>query len=217
MGREVDLLRSIPRSKRNLAERTQLRNTEVIRESKKYGQMYFDGPREYGYGGYKYDGRWKPVAKDLIEYFGLVNGDRTLDVGCAKGFLVKELMDLGIDAYGIDISEYAVRNCHPDVIGRIHVGNIEDLPFPDNSFRCVTAIDVVHNLPRHRAAVALREIQRLSAGRAFVRVDSYRTPEQKAVFESWVLTAEYHDYPAGWIDLFEESGYTGDYNWVIIE
>jgi ubiquinone/menaquinone biosynthesis C-methylase UbiE len=217
MGREVDLLRSIPRSKRNLAERTQLRNTEVIRESKKYGQMYFDGPREYGFGGYKYDGRWKPVAKDLIEYFGLVNGDRTLDVGCAKGFLVKELMDLGIDAYGIDISEYAVRNCHPDVIGRIHVGNIEDLPFPDNSFRCVTAIDVVHNLPRHRAAVALREIQRLSAGRAFVRVDSYRTPEQKAVFESWVLTAEYHDYPAGWIDLFEESGYTGDYNWVIIE
>ena len=217
MGREVDLLRSIPRSKRNLAERTQLRNTEVIRESKKYGQMYFDGPREYGYGGYKYDGRWKPVAKDLIEYFGLVGGDRTLDVGCAKGFLVKELMDLGIDAYGIDISEYAVRNCHPDVIGRIHVGNTEDLPFPDNSFRCVTAIDVVHNLPRHRAAVALMEIQRLSAGRAFVRVDSYRTPEQKAVFESWVLTAEYHDYPNEWIALFEESGYTGDYNWVIIE
>jgi ubiquinone/menaquinone biosynthesis C-methylase UbiE len=217
MGREVDLLRSIPRSKRNLAERTQLRNTEVIRESKKYGQMYFDGPREYGYGGYKYDGRWKPVAKDLIDYFGLVIGDRTLDVGCAKGFLVKELMDLGIDAYGIDISEYAVRNCHPDVIGRIHVGNIEDLPFPDNSFRCVTAIDVVHNLPRHRAAVALMEIQRLSAGRAFVRVDSYRTPEQKAVFERWVLTAEYHDYPNEWIALFEESGYTGDYNWVIIE
>jgi hypothetical protein len=61
------------------------------------------------------------------------------------------------------------------------------------------------------------EIQRLSAGRAFVRVDSYRTPEQKAVFESWVLTAEYHDYPSEWIALFEESGYTGDYNWVIIE
>ena len=217
MGREVDLLRSIPRPKRNLAERTQLRSPEVIRESKKYGQMYFDGPREYGYGGYKYDGRWKSVAKDLIDHFGLVAGDRLLDIGCAKGFLVKELVDLGIDAYGIDISDYAVRNCHPDVIGRIHLGNIESLPFPDNSFRSVTAIDVVHNLPRNRAAGALGEIQRLSSGRAFVRVDSYRTPEQKAVFESWVLTAEYHDYPDEWIALFEESGYTGDYCWVIIE
>jgi hypothetical protein len=37
------------------------------------------------------------------------------------------------------------------------------------------------------------------------------------VFERWVLTAEYHDYPNEWIALFEESGYTGDYNWVIIE
>ena len=217
MGREVDLLRSIPRPKRNLAERTQLRSPEVIRESKKYGQMYFDGPREYGYGGYKYDGRWKSVAKDLIEHFSLVAGDRILDIGCAKGFLVKELIDLGIDAYGIDISDYAVRNCHPAVIGRIHLGSIESLPFPDDSYKCVTAIDVVHNLPRHRAAGALREIQRLSAGRAFVRVDSYRTPEQKAVFESWVLTAEYHDYPDEWIALFAESGYTGDYCWVIIE
>jgi ubiquinone/menaquinone biosynthesis C-methylase UbiE len=217
MGREVDLLRSIPRPKRNLAERTQLRNPEVVRESKKYGQMYFDGPREYGYGGYKYDGRWKSVASDLIDHFGLVPGDRLLDVGCAKGFLVKELVDLGIDAFGIDISEYAVRNCHPEVVGRIHVGSIEALPFPDDSFRCVTAIDVVHNLPRARAAGALMEIQRLSAGCAFVRVDSYRTPEQKAVFENWVLTAEYHDYPDAWVALFQEAGYTGDYCWVIIE
>jgi hypothetical protein len=50
MGREIDLLRSIPRPKRNLSERSQLRSPEVIRESKRYGRMYFDGPREYGYG-----------------------------------------------------------------------------------------------------------------------------------------------------------------------
>jgi hypothetical protein len=50
-----------------------------------------------------------------------------------------------------------------------------------------------------------------------VRVDSYWTPEQKAIFESWVLTAEFHDYPTGWLQLFNEAGYTGDYCWVIIE
>ena len=217
MGREIDLLRSIPRPKRNLAERTQLRNPEVIRESKQYGQMYFDGPREYGYGGYKYDGRWQSVARDVVLHFELSPGDRVLDIGAAKGFLVKDLVDLGIDAYGADVSEYAVANCHPDVVGRMHVATADRLPFPDASFEAVIAIDVIHNLARDRAVVALREVQRLTRGKAFVRVDSYLTPQQKQIFESWVLTAEFHDYPSGWLSLFREAGYTGDYSWTIIE
>lgn len=217
MGSEVDLLRSIPRPKRNLSQRSESRSQEIIAESKKYGQMYFDGPRDYGYGGYRYDGRWKSVAVDIIEHFNLVQGSRVLDVGAAKGFLVKELLDLGIDAYGADISEYAVMNCHPDVVGRMHVASADHLCFPDQSFAAVLAIDVIHNLPRQRAAVALREVQRLSNGRAYVRVDSYRTPEEKQVFEGWVLTAEYHGYPQEWLQLFSEAGYSGDYSWTIIQ
>ena len=50
-----------------------------------------------------------------------------------------------------------------------------------------------------------------------VQVDSYRTPEQRVVFEEWVLTAKFHDYPDGWKALFKEAGYTGDYYWTIIE
>ena len=50
-----------------------------------------------------------------------------------------------------------------------------------------------------------------------MQVDSYRTPEQKEIFESWVLTAEFHDYPEGWKALFAEAGYTGDWYWTIIE
>ena len=217
MGCEVNLLQSIPRTKRNVQAREHTKSPEVIAISKQYGELYFDGPRDYGYGGYRYDGRWKPVAADIIEHFSLKPGDRFLDIGCAKGFLVKELVELGIDAVGIDVSEYAVRNCHPEVVDRVRIGTVDQLPFPDNSFAAVTAIDVVHNLLRNRAAGALREIQRVSGGRAFVRVDSYRTPEQKAIFESWVLTAEFHDYPSGWLQLFNEAGYTGDYCWVIIE
>ena len=217
MGSEVDLLRSIPRPKRNLSQRSESRSQEIIAESKKYGQMYFDGPRDYGYGGYRYDGLWKSVAVDIIEHFNLVKGSRVLDVGAAKGFLVKELLDLGIDAYGVDISEYAVMNCHPDVVGRMHVASADHLCFPDQSFAAVLAIDVIHNLPRQRAAVALREVQRLSNGRAYVRVDSYRTPEEKQVFEGWVLTAEYHGYPQEWLQLFSEAGYSGDYSWTIIQ
>jgi hypothetical protein len=65
--------------------------------------------------------------------------------------------------------------------------------------------------------IAMREIQRLSRGRAFVQVDSYLTPQQKEIFESWVLTAEYHDFPDGWLEVFAAAGYTGDYDWTIIE
>lgn len=219
MGQEIDLLKALPRTRRNIQAREQAKDPEVIRICKQFGEMYFDGPRDYGYGGYRYDGRWVPVAKDIIAHFGLKPGDRVLDVGCAKGFLVKDLRDClpGLEVFGVDISEYALMHCHPDVVGRLHLGTAEHLPFPDGSFDVVLSLDAIHNLPRERAKVALREIQRLSGGRAFIRVDSYRTPEQKAVFESWVLAAEFHDYPAGWLALFEEAGYTGDYYWTIIE
>ncbi|MEX1204871.1 MAG: methyltransferase domain-containing protein, partial [Dongiaceae bacterium] len=146
-------------------------------------------------------------------------GDRVLDVGCAKGFLVKDLMRVcpGLEAFGLDVSEYALMHCEPEVVGRLHLGGADRLAFPDVSFRAVVSINTIHNLDRAGCLRALREIERLAPGRAFVQVDSYRTPEQKAMFEDWVLTARFHDYPEGWLRLFAEAGYTGDYNWTIVE
>ncbi|MCH9770323.1 MAG: class I SAM-dependent methyltransferase [Gammaproteobacteria bacterium] len=215
---EINLLRGLPQVKRNVTARLNAKDPEVVRVSKQYGEMYFDGPRDYGYGGYRYDGRWVPVAKDMVEHFGLKAGDRVLDLGCAKGFLVKDFMQVcpGLEAFGLDISEYALRHCEPEVVGRLHLGNVNHLPFPDNSFDAVISLNTVHNLSRDGVVIAMREIQRVSGGKAFVQVDSYFTPEQKALFEDWVLTAEFHDYPEGWLELFKEAGYTGDYNWTLV-
>ena len=214
---ELDLLKSLPKpKKRDVKSREINKSEEVIKISREYGEMYFDGPREYGYGGYNYDGRWVPVAKDIIEYFKLKPGSKILDVGCAKGFLVKDLLDQGIDAYGLDISEYAINNCEKEVIGRLQVGKADNLPFPDNSFDAVISINTIHNYDKKGVIKCLKEIQRLSTGKSFIQVDSYRNAEQKAIFESWVLTAYFHDYPENWIKLFNEAGYTGDYYWTII-
>ncbi|MEP3113125.1 class I SAM-dependent methyltransferase [Nisaea sp.] len=215
---EIDLLRALPKTKRNLQQRTVGKDPEVVRLSKQFGELYFDGPREYGYGGYRYDGRWQLVARDIIAHYGLKSGMRVLDIGCAKGFLVKDLLDAcsGLEVFGLDISEYALKHCPPEVGGRLHLGNCEFLPFPDGSFDLVLGLDVIHNQKRDGAIRALREIVRVGKGNAFVRVDSYRTPEQKAVFEDWVLTAEFHDYPDGWLDVFKEAGYQGDWAWTII-
>jgi ubiquinone/menaquinone biosynthesis C-methylase UbiE len=215
---EVNLLAALPKGKRNLTARS-TKTDEHVRISREYGQAYFDGPREYGYGGYRYDGRWIPVARDMIAHFGLKPGDRVLDVGCAKGFLVKDLMLAcpGLEAFGIDVSRYALDRCEPEVVGRLHLGSADDLPFPDKSFQAVISLNTVHNLARPDCMRALREMERLAPGKGFVQVDSYRTPEQRAVFVDWVLTAQYHDYPDGWIKTFREAGYTGDYYWTIIE
>ena len=216
---EVNLLDKLPKGKRKVHARAEAKTAEIIAKSREYGEQYFDGPRDYGYGGYRYDGRWVPVAEDMVQHFHLKPGDRVLDVGCAKGFLVKDLMNVcpGLEVFGLDISEYALMHCEPEVIGRLHLGNAMKLPFPDKSFQAVISLNTIHNLDRSHAAIAIREIERLAPGKGFIQVDSYHTPEQKAVFEDWVLTAKFHDYPEGWIQLFTEVGYTGDYYWTLIQ
>jgi len=108
-------------------------------------------------------------------------------------------------------------HCEPEVVGRLHLGSCVKLPFPDASFAATIAINVVHNLERAECITAVQEIERLSPGRAYIQVDSYRTPAEKEIFLSWVLTAKTHHDPAGWRHLFEQAGYTGDYYWTIIE
>ena len=216
---EVNLLARLPKTKRNIQKRHEAQTAENIAISRQYGELYFDGPREVGYGGYRYDGRWLPIAEDMLRHFNLKPGDRVLDVGCAKGFLVKDLMKVcpGLEAFGLDISEYALMHCEPEVVGRLHLGSADKLPFPDNSFSAVISINTIHNFERHDAIRAVHEVERLAPGRGFIQVDSYRTPEQRELFLSWVLTAKFHDYPDGWIKLFKEAGYSGDWYWTILE
>ena len=218
---QIDLLRSLPKTKRSrkiLEERRRVKEAGDDQISRLFGYDYFDGPRDYGYGGYYLDNRWDQVSIDFINHYKLRdNGDKILDVGCAKGFLVYAFRRCGMDAYGIDVSRYAVRNCPSDIVGRIHSGDVMDLPFPDNSFDLVTSINCIHNLHVRHIPLALKEIQRVSRQNCFITVDSYETEEQRKDFEDWQLTCRTHMYPEEWIALFERCGYTGDYDFTILE
>ena len=57
-----------------------------------FGVTYFDGTRDQGYGGYKYDGRWKPICEAVVSRYGLNSRSRVLDLGCAKGFFLSDLI-----------------------------------------------------------------------------------------------------------------------------
>ena len=215
---EINLLARYPKAKRNIKARM-VHKEENRRIALQFGCEYFDGTREHGYGGYRYDGRWVPIAEDIVRHFGLKPGQRVLDVGCGKGFLVKDLMKVcrGLEAFGIDISEYAIMNCEPEVVGRLQVGNAMHLPFPDRSFDAVLAINTVHNLDRAGCIQALKEIERLARGRAYIQVDAFRSPEERKVFEDWMLTAQTYGMPKDWEQILKEAGYSGDYYWTILE
>lgn len=218
MGVEKNLLISLPKTSRDVKNRKKGKTFENIRIARQFDFQYFDGDRKYGYGGYYYDGRWKSVAKEIVREYGLSSGMRVLDVGCAKGFLVKDLMLAcpGLQVFGIDISEYAVFNAEKTVIGRLHKGNAVSLPFPNDSFELILSINTLHNLDKNDVITALGEIQRVSSKNAYVVVDSYTSIEEKNEFEDWVLTAKFHDFPSGWLQVFKEAGYEGDYSWTIL-
>jgi SAM-dependent methyltransferase len=216
---EVNLLARLPATKRNIQKRAEAQTAANIAIAREYGEIYFDGPRELGYGGYRYDGRWIPIAEDIVRHFDLAPGDRVLDVGCAKGFLVRDLMTVcpGLEAFGLDISHYALIHSELTAAGRLVEGSAEHLPFADDSFDAVLSINTIHNLPRAEARQAIAEIERLAPGKGYIQVDSYRSDAQREIFLSWVLTAKFHDFPEGWIQLFRDAGYTGDWNWTIVE
>jgi SAM-dependent methyltransferase len=216
--REVNLLDHYPRVKRNIAEREAAKPGQRA-IARQFGREYFDGDRTQGYGGYRYDGRWIPIAERMRDFYGLKPGDAVLDVGCAKGFLLHDFRKVidGIRVVGLDISRYAIGQAMADVKPFLVVGTADALPYPDRSFDLVVSINTVHNLERDRCTRAIREIERVSRRSAYLQVDSYRNDEEREKFERWQLTAVTHFDPDGWQKVFREAGYTGEYAWTITE
>ena len=212
----VDLLKSLPKTKRDIKARSEAKDPEVIAEARRFDFSYFDGDRKYGYGGYYQDRRWKPVAKDIIKFFKLEKYSKILDIGCAKGFLVAEFRNKGMFAYGMDISPYAILSTPIELRKYLMTGTAERVPYDYKDFNLVISINTLHNLPRDGVIRALKEMQRVSKKDCYVVVDAYSTPEEKELFESWVLTAETYGYTWEWEQIFKEAGYNGYYSFNIM-
>jgi SAM-dependent methyltransferase len=207
------------RATRDYLERVLGNKAECARISKRFGQEYWDGDRKYGYGGYRYDGRWRPVARAMAAHYGLEPGARILDVGCGKGYLLYDFTDVvpGARVAGLDVSRYAIAEARPELKGRLQLGSATHLPYADQSVDLVIAVNTLHNLPVYDLDRALREIERVSRAHKYVVMDSYRTEEEKVNLLNWQLTCECFFTPAEWEWLFARAGYTGDYAFVFFE
>jgi ubiquinone/menaquinone biosynthesis C-methylase UbiE len=218
MGVEIDLLKNYPKTSRNLEARQVEKNDEIRAIARKFGEEFFDGDRRFGYGGFRYDPKyWTPVIPDLESHFGSLSGKSVLDVGCAKGFMLYDLVRLvpDIEVAGIDVSTYAIENSLREVKPFLQVADAKDLPFNDRSFDVVISINTIHNLDLDDCKQALREISRVSRGKSFVTVDAFSNEEEQSRMMAWNLTAKTILSVEGWIKLFDEVGYKGDYFWFI--
>ena len=188
--------------------------------AKKWGYDYWDGDRRINYGGYKYmPGRWTPVAEAMAKHYGLTAGDRVLDVGCGKGFLMYELTQVvpGLIIEGLDISRYAIENAKEEIKPFVHHGCATTLPFPDDSFDFVYSLNALHCLHCPDLAMALREMERVSMERSYLCVESYRTEVEKANLLYWQATCEAFNTPEEWEWWFKHTGYTGDHSFIYFE
>ena len=150
----------------------------------------YDGSRDNGYGGYKYDGRWVKVAKKICREYGLNDSSKFLHIGCEKGFLLYDLKNLvkDISIFGVEVSEYAVNNCMESVKNNIIQSNYLELKmFEDNYFDFVYAAGVVYSFTISDAIKCLKEINRISKNKSFITLASYTNIEDYWLFKNWTL------------------------------
>jgi ubiquinone/menaquinone biosynthesis C-methylase UbiE len=203
-----------------LARVTACDKAEVAERALRWDYDYWDGSRETGYGGYRYDGRWRKVADALVAAYDVRPGDRILDVGAGKGFLLHDLREAvpGIDIAGIDISAYAIEHAMPSVKpGLMLRSAAETLPFSDDHFDLVISITTLHNLYIHHMFTAFREIERVGKKNKFIVVEAYQTERQKMNLLYWQLTCRAFHTPEEWEWIMQQTGYTGDHEFIFFD
>src|ERR1700759_4263022 len=120
-----------------LARVNQRDKADVAEMAVKFDYDDWEGSRETGYGGYKYDGRWRKVADAMVATYGIKPGMRVLDVGSGKGFLLHDFTESvpGIEVAGIDISAYGVAHTMESVKPFCQVGSGGQATYPEQHFR----------------------------------------------------------------------------------
>ena len=220
MGKLVNFVTPLhTQTKRDYVGRMQDEKVHCMLKAKEYEYDYWDGDRRYGYGGYGYDGRWKPVAKHLIEYYGLKSDARILDVGCGKAYLLYELQQQLPDAEvcGIDVSRHGIEDAPEAIRNELFRYRAQaPLPWGDNQFDLVISLGCLHNLRIFELQAALGEVERVGKQK-YVMLESYRNEQELFNLQCWALTAESFFDTAEWIWVYNHFGYTGDYEFIYFE
>lgn len=220
MGKLVNFVTPLhKRASRNYIDRMINDKVKCMLKAKEYEYDYWDGDRKFGYGGYKYDGRWKLVAEQFIQHYELKDGVSILDIGCGKAFLLHELKALlpKSNVTGFDISCHGLNDAPTEVRNFLFKYNACDvLPFGNKSFDLVLSLGCFHNLRIFQLKTALYEMNRV-AKNSYLMLESYRNEQEQFNLQCWALTCESFFDTAEWIWIYNNFGYYGDYEFIYFE
>lgn len=166
----------------------------------RYDEGYFHGRGS----GYSHEGYEKEHAdwSELIQWVQLQYEEsiRWLDLGCAYGYLIEQAGDLGVEAFGLDISSYALRQVKK-VRGRAIRGRADRLPFLPNSFDVVSLFDVIEHLENPNAVMELVESVLKPEGICFLS-----TPDP--IHFNRTEPTHIHEHPPScWVDWLRDRGW----------
>ena len=201
------------KTKRNYLKRMINQKIKSMKISKKYSYDYWDGSRKYGYGGYKYDGRWEAVARKIISKYKLTNNSKVLDIGCGQGHLVYELSKLlnSKKIYGIDISKYAIKKSPIRVKKNIKYYDArKKISFKKNHFDLVISINLIHNFSINNIFSFIQNILDISK-KTYIATESYRNDKELFNLQCWALTAESFFSSKEWEWILKKNKYFREY------
>ena len=211
--REFDALKGYPEPREPRLVHPNIRTIHNRIIASYRGKEFYDGDRDNGYGGLKYDGRWAPIAKTMMEQYSLSGQSAVLQIGCDKGFLLHEFLQLcpAIKVRGTEVSDYAIECAMPSVKPFVHKASFSELTFASGEFDFVIAIGPVYSLNLADAIKCLKEIQRVGKGRSFITLGAYETEEDLRLFRYWTLLGCTVLSKKDWIEVLNHAGYMGDY------
>ena len=140
-----------------------------------YDENYFENGVQLGISGYTAY-RWletltMSMCRTLVSHLGLQKGAKVVDYGCAKGFLVRALRALEIDACGVDISAYAIKKADYTVRNHVFLMNEErasmkrltiDRVNSTGRFDCAISKDVLEHVAYDKLHSVLSTLRELS-------------------------------------------------------
>jgi SAM-dependent methyltransferase len=163
-----------------------------------YGARYYE---TYTGGAYEFEGEWADFFNGLAErIIRLFNPRTVLDAGCAKGFLVHALRQRGVDAWGVDVSEYAIANALEPVRPYVRVGSMTE-PF-DRRYDLVTCIEAIEHVAPEQVRPA---VDNLCAAADVVLLSSTGDGEHYGEPSHTSMRP-----PENWAALFAEQGFLRD-------
>jgi SAM-dependent methyltransferase len=163
-----------------------------------YGARYY---ATYNGGAYEFEGDWANFFNGLADRIIRQLQPRTvLDAGCAKGFLVHALRERGVEAYGIDVSEYAVANAIESVRPFVRIGSMTE-PL-DRRYDLITCIEAIEHVEPSQVRAA---VDTLCAATDVVLLSSTGDGEHYGEPSHTSMRP-----PEEWAALFAEHGFLRD-------